>query len=724
MKRYDRLSSSKSDLHLNSSANESSVDEIDLEALEDEIKSSKHNDLVENHILNSKLVTMESYSSTENIIPPSTPLSNVIEGSQISGISSGNLPTVSSDCNTVTTNSSTPPSTSQTFRSFIKTKTSSGISGMMRNSKDNAHHQSHRTNIDDDEEALQLCDSESTVSSLNQHGFLKTTTQQSTTDNQIKVSNNAQGIFLSNPCHSTQSTCNCMSLVSSTSPQTTITSMDSASSKNFLIYNKQLKHSLSNPIKSMYISGQLQDSSTSPTSHATSGLSNKSRSHIRIIPPLLKPNRFAKHSKGNLLFNVKSGHKSKSKQRLTEAPSNETLSNNPRSDQPIESLKFDRMIVTQPEEDRRRRTIIIEKQNNSFGFTLQTYGIKHCREGEVELITYVDEVAYGGPAFRGGMRPGDVILSINGRDVEKADHRTLVNVISACEKTMRLVVLFEDCVRKIELNIKYLKLKKVLQQKLAQLEIMNQRENQLLLNAATRVRMDTCVVKSTKENNNNECALSSINSTENTHGQLKMYKCKSLDVSLDDLNYKIAPKHYFPLESNDCGEWPATSKSNTDDSKEYSTTFPRFKSSSNYGSNSLIESDDDDDEFNGHADDDDDEDIERRTLHKGRRKISVGASPIDQDDHEIGVKTSDNNSSSRSKSLPHSVANSLDCLTNEAYEDDEDLIVGNRLENRTNSIGPKIDWANENKRSIVTTTVTTIKSGNSGTSDRDFITKL
>lgn len=91
--------------------------------------------------------------------------------------------------------------------------------------------------------------------------------------------------------------------------------------------------------------------------------------------------------------------------------------------------------------------------------TVQTYGIKHGQEGDVELITYVDEVTYGGPAFRGGMRPGDVILSINGRDVEKADHRTLVSYISSCEKTMRLVVLFEDCVRKIELNLKYIRLK-------------------------------------------------------------------------------------------------------------------------------------------------------------------------------------------------------------------------------------------------------------------------
>lgn len=86
----------------------------------------------------------------------------------------------------------------------------------------------------------------------------------------------------------------------------------------------------------------------------------------------------------------------------------------------------------------------------------KTYGIKQGTE--IELITFVDEVVYGGPAFRGGMRAGDVILSINGRDVEKADHATLVHMINACDKTMRLVVLFEDCVHKIDLHIKFIRL--------------------------------------------------------------------------------------------------------------------------------------------------------------------------------------------------------------------------------------------------------------------------
>ena len=533
MKRYDRLSSSKSDLHLNSSSGGGHqpltsttssggvlLKSGEVEVLEGNGKSHLgHSRLASSsEIILVEAVTSSSssrksatsvhlestYSSTENIIPPScggdlgAEEDHIPEEEVLGDISSGISPwetpiSVGAISSSSSTTGSTQPlvqlPSTNTFRSFIKTKTSSGI-GIMRGKDHHHHHHHHHSGkaLEEDEEALQLCDSESTVSSVIGAGDLISSSspvtalplpstssvtqillppppppqpQPSYSSSSASLASSAlvsssikghhphhpnhhllqhyhnqtplpssssvppvpssyqhphhhQAIFLANPCHSTTSTTSCggCSISSSTSQvtlpssaQTTLTSIDSvtSSSTNQLLYssnsNSQKRESNGGNGKHYHLnstaSSPLPISNTSQSSASPGNAVppvTKSR-HRTFIPPILKPARFVKNvtsshnhhnshhgSKGNLLFNVKSshsssGHKSsKSKQRLAEGGKDHHLQRM-NSELAVESLKSDRLVVTQPEEDRRRRTIIIEKANNSFGFTLQVTSV-------------------------------------------------------------------------------------------------------------------------------------------------------------------------------------------------------------------------------------------------------------------------------------------------------------------------------------------------------------
>lgn len=146
----------------------------------------------------------------------------------------------------------------------------------------------------------------------------------------------------------------------------------------------------------------------------------------------------------------------------------------------LDHLEADRNIPSDPLDYRKRRTIRLIKKNESWGFTIQTYGFKNKKTGEIEVYTYVDYVDLNGPASIAGMRRGDIILSVNGKSVEFATHQELVSVIQSCKEEARMVVLFVDCCKKVELHDRLIKLKKLLNDKIKELRNVEMKERELL----------------------------------------------------------------------------------------------------------------------------------------------------------------------------------------------------------------------------------------------------
>ncbi|CAG9530474.1 unnamed protein product [Cercopithifilaria johnstoni] len=152
----------------------------------------------------------------------------------------------------------------------------------------------------------------------------------------------------------------------------------------------------------------------------------------------------------------------------------------------LDAVSVDQKVITDPHLNRRRRTVIVTRNNDEpFGFTLQTYLLKRKGDDVPSKVTYVDYVQLDSPAANAGIRAGDVIISINGHVVTEMSHEELVKLIGSFHQ-MRMIVIFENIRQRVELVARAIKLRKILNDKLYQLNLIDIEEQKILNRAYLR----------------------------------------------------------------------------------------------------------------------------------------------------------------------------------------------------------------------------------------------
>ncbi|TTO15637.1 General receptor for phosphoinositides 1-associated scaffold protein [Bagarius yarrelli] len=121
--------------------------------------------------------------------------------------------------------------------------------------------------------------------------------------------------------------------------------------------------------------------------------------------------------------------------------------------------------ITLPPEPERKTILLEKKDDESFGFELQTYGLHHQDEKSVEMCTFVCKVHEESPAKLAGLKVGDTIASVNETSVEGFRHKDIVQLIRSSGNSVRLGTVYSNGIRKAELEARLQYLKQTLHEK-------------------------------------------------------------------------------------------------------------------------------------------------------------------------------------------------------------------------------------------------------------------
>uniref|UniRef100_A0A8R1HG58 PDZ domain-containing protein n=1 Tax=Caenorhabditis japonica TaxID=281687 RepID=A0A8R1HG58_CAEJA len=114
----------------------------------------------------------------------------------------------------------------------------------------------------------------------------------------------------------------------------------------------------------------------------------------------------------------------------------------------------------------------------SFGFALQSYVFRRTSSNTYERVTYVDYVQADSSADRCGVIKGDMVVAVNEKSVVTASHAEIVDSIAQCLQ-VSLVLVFKDVARIVELSVRSLQLRCMIEAKMRELEFVEEKEKQL-----------------------------------------------------------------------------------------------------------------------------------------------------------------------------------------------------------------------------------------------------